>query len=517
MNATKKRRMGADNDHNIDGGDDGTVQMAAAAKVEDGSTTLATIMAEIKDMRNRMDETEMSKQNEIDHMKSRISQMEEENKLLQDKCESFEARCGSLESSMKILVKEQKWEYSVPDIPRSHWIEAGFDNDNEDDDYIECMEDFLKHIKRYTCNLRSANGYILSLGGDFNDVDDERVLLHDDVLLPHWNELANALQLYQTLHSSTVISELDFYNVQLAPSVLGLLLPALRRNRVKHFILEKNDFANVHEGIEFVLDVIRGNQKMMGLKWINNRINNMEDAQLLIDAVSSHPSIDEFHLDSCFGGDGVNGYEVLQSILSECNNFTTISVNRNSIRTGGGTEISDFILGNPPLMELSLKSNNLNDDDAILISRALKHNTNLKILNLSGNSITEVGNGALRKAVNGPTSLNTVSDSNHTCFIDGIDFGDSPKNYRHTARYNRSRKLYHLLSVRNREGSNVRHLNLEFGDENDEDDDSIKLVPKVLESIHHYHYASLMGCAKPLSIIYEIMRSWKMPELYERR
>ena len=144
----------------------------------------------------------------------------------------------------------------------------------------------------------------------------------------------------------------------------------------------------------------------------------------------------------------------------------------------------------------------------------------MEVLNLRGNNITEVGNGALRKAVYDPTSLNTVSDSNHTCYIEGIDLGDIPRNADldsdsgHTARDNRKRKLYHLLSVRNREGSNVRHLNLEFGGENDEDDDSIKLVPKVLESIKRSSSPN-MCYEKPLSIIYEIMRSWKMPELYE--
>ena len=73
-------------------------------------------------------------------------------------------------------------------------------------------------------------------------------------------------------------------------------------------------------------------------------------------------------------------------------------------------------------MKLSLETNNLNDEDAVLISRALKHNTNLKELWLGGNNITEVGNGALRKAVYDTTSLNTVSESNHTCFIKGIDW-----------------------------------------------------------------------------------------------
>ena len=70
--------------------------------------------------------------------------------------------------------------------------------------------------------------------------------------------------------------------------------------------------------------------------------------------------------------------------------------------------------------------------------------------------------------------------------------------------------------MRNREGSNVYHFNLELGDE-EEDDEHLGLVPHVLESVNRYakrrpaYYKS-----SPLSIMYEILQSWKMPELYER-
>ena len=118
----------------------------------------------------------------------------------------------------------------------------------------------------------------------------------------------------------------------------------------------------------------------------------------------------------------------------------------------------------------------------MLFARALKHNSNLSDLYLGENNIIEIQN-----AVYDTTSLNTVSDSNHTCFIHGVGLDDDVRqNFSSLNTNNRARKIYYLSSLRNREGSNVRHLNLEFGGENDEDDDSIKLVPKVLESINHY-------------------------------
>ena len=76
--------------------------------------------------------------------KSRISQLEDQN--------------DSLERSVAILVKEQNYEYSAPDIPRSHWIEAGFDNEDDNDDYIDKMEEFLSNMKMDTCRLRNGDG-----------------------------------------------------------------------------------------------------------------------------------------------------------------------------------------------------------------------------------------------------------------------------------------------------------------------------------------------------------------------
>jgi len=245
--------------------------------------------------------------------------------------------------------------------------------------------------------------------------------------------------------------------------------------------------------------------------------------------IISHPSIDGVWLDNCFG-EGINGYDILRSILSSGKSFKSIGAGRNNIQTGGGTAISDYLATNPPLTELYLRNNHLNDEDAVLIARALKHNSTLQILGLEENNITNFGRSALSKALYDTTSLNLMSDCNHTCEISdlsslgGINLGDDipcNQDYSCTARENRRCKLYHLLSLRNREESNVRHLNSEFGGE-DEDEVTLKLVPRVLESVHLYSNGTMNGyrpsnTVQPLSIMYEILRGWKMPELYGQR
>ena len=70
----------------------------------------------------------------------------------------------------------------------------------------------------------------------------------------------------------------------------------------------------------------------------------------------------------------------------------------------------------------------------------------------------------------------------------------------------------------------------EFDGTDEENDNSMKLTPKVFEVVHKY-YATIEDTrryhvndkptyqirVRPLSIMYEIVRGWKMPELYESR
>jgi len=484
--AIKKRRV--DGGHHHQGGDS-----ASESTEVDSGVTLAAIMAKMNEMETR----NISMQNEMT--------------LLKNENKSLMTRCDSLERSMQILIKERKWEYSAPDIPTSHWIEAGFDQD-----YIVDMKIyFLDIIQGTTCELRSGRDMRdewITVGN--NDIN---LILHDDLLLPHWKELANAMQLYRKGKL-----KLSIVNLQLSTSVIDLLKPVLKNKPLEIIDLQNNSFVHIREGIEFAVEVMESNERMCTFYWTSNTINSMEDARYLVEAVNSHPAINTVRLENCFGND-INGYGILQSLLAGDKNFTYIDLERNNFtQTGGSTAISDYIATNPSLEILRLSDNHLNDDDARLIARALKHNTNLKDVWLCDNNITEVGVKALSKAVYNPESLNSVADCNHTCKVRGIDFGDIPVNLSvSTLKQNRARKIYHLLSLWNREGSNVRHLNLEFGDE---EEDTLALVPKVLECVHRYSHECVhqrrhnqVEYLQPLSITYEILRGWKMPELYEPR
>jgi len=202
---------------------------------EGGGVSLTDILAEMQDMKSklsRMDEM----QNEIDSMKGKLLQMDDTKKELSkrddyinskmlemdelvSKCKHLEDKCGKLEKSVKLLVKD--WKYSVPDIPDSYWEDQGFD-----EDYIKSIRSFLGEVKEQTLRLRSGEEMeYVSLGFD----DGDGILQHDDVLIPHWKELAGALQLYQSENNF----DIAFYNMQLTLPIMNILAPALKENRLK--------------------------------------------------------------------------------------------------------------------------------------------------------------------------------------------------------------------------------------------------------------------------------------------
>ena len=151
----------------------------------------------------------------------------------------------------------------------------------------------------------------------------------------------------------------------------------------------------------------------------------MDDTNKLCKIVKNHPSIKILALGNCKGMD-VSGYEMLKTLMDAGKNkLSHIDLSNNDISTRGDTFISDFLAKSTILESLTLKGNQLDDQDAFKIVGALKNNENLRFLRLTDNSITKTGWTALRKAEFDDTNLNTAADSNHTCNIkypsDGSD------------------------------------------------------------------------------------------------
>ena len=91
--------------------------------------------------------------------------------------------------------------------------------------------------------------------------------------------------------------------------------------------------------------------------------------------------------------------EILLVILQSDIKYNNLD--NNNIDSLGAVKIAEYLGSNPPIEVLSLDHNRLNDDNAIpiLISQALKRNTNIEHIHLRLNNIMSIGVKALLTCV----------------------------------------------------------------------------------------------------------------------
>ena len=401
-------------------------------------------------------------------LSSRVNDLRRENKGLL-------LRCESLERSVKVLRKEGNWTYSAPDVPRSHWIEQGHDGE-----YADEAENLIQSIKTSTPMLRSAGGSVVSVRGRT-----QSPILSDNVLYPHWEELADAIQL------SERIMTLNLVDVQLDQRTLQIIETSAREKGVKGVTLSCNQFHG-GEGVQFAIDVLNRNRSVERFYWEDNAFHTTEHACDLIDAILEHPTVNDLELTGCSLNEIIIPLQRLFGGAPGTDILINIYLSGNRIRTNGNRCIPDFLSTNPPLKTLDLNDNQLTDDDALHIALALQSNTNLRYLYLGDNALTKHGKSVMiNQAIFGADlvgvksvceiDLNTVSEANHTCKIEGISGPKDFMNFGHvSAKSNRGRKMFRLLRRGYREGCIIPQLESEFSE------NAMVLVPHVFSCINDY-------------------------------
>lgn len=313
------------------------------------------------------------------------------------------------------------------------------------------------------------------------------------------------------MHQSSLVEvdpSLEISSIQLPEEVLGLLKAALDGNPFKSIRLRRNNGGR--DIVNFVTNVVKNNSEIKKLHLIDNPIH--EDDFNALTSVVSNSSLHEINFE---GSCRRLSYNNITTLFSQCTNLWDIDLSENAITTNGDSFLSNFLETNTTLHLLKLGYNNLNNHDAISIARALVTNRTLILLNLSGNNITQDGKNALLETVFNTSSLNAASDSNQTCLV--LCDSNWMRQFNHSSNKlsHRRQKLYHILSKRNRESSNVEQLDENLSREH---------IPTLLESIQEYSNfivdddvdGERSDSVPPLSIMYEVLRGWNMPVLYER-
>ncbi len=423
----------------------------------------------------------------------------------------------------EMMLKNQSWEYSAPALSMDDLLNDGYTHD-----HAEFLVDAARELRDCTTKMRR---------GEFPH---NRSELHVEMidsfpqfnfrvineLLPHWKEFAAALEQFTpaiNLLPDNCESYFSYYFVQMNLSAKNLVKRALMGKPFRNLGFVNNTNGDGTRGglsVDIILEIVENNKHLRKLEIANNQIGR-QHIERLCSAVRNHPLVHLGLCDSFVAGDGD---EMLASLLRiDELKLEKLDMSSNSITAVGITLLADFLATNPRLKDLDLSKNNLNDSDAALIANALRSNTRLRNLDLKLNNINDAGEEVLRRLLWDNSSLNAVADLNHTC---SIDVGWSAPDYdeifddwnsHEKKQVNRGRKIYNILSSRNKTMSNAQHFgNIE-----------VKILPNMLAAVHKYYDASTEydltndmykhdPKVEPLSIAYEIMRKWdKVFPLYK--
>jgi len=114
--------------------------------------------------------------------------------------------------------------------------------------------------------------------------------------------------------------------------------------------------------------------------------------------------------------------------------------------------------------------------------------------------------------------LNAAYHSNHHCnlYLYGVGINSNIRKFNtcDDSAKNRRKKIYNILSTRNRNRENAAYFESHHIGINHIPQILSLLVPFSQHHLHDINGRQEKDEVKPLSIAFEILRDWKMPELY---
>ena len=390
-------------------------------------------------------------------------------------------------------------------IPASDWVSIGYSQQE-----AHAMERLQNDMKKY-CDEEDETTIVLK--GTFNDI-----LPHHDMLLPHWNRLAKAL------HGRTSINSIRIAAISMPVSVVDIMFPAFQSmNNLVDLRFCAARLGDYRKLLSFVKDNTRLQKFVLGMQ----ELENVSIANSLANAVNDHPSLEVIGLIQC----GLNNATVLRIILEGCARLNSISIQDNNLGSESAAVIADFIRSNHQTEVLDFSRNNIKDNDIELIASALMNNTNLSQLNLKDNDITEEGEKHILKAVFDPTSMNSIIESNHTCF----PFAFDPSKTSEIVQRSRLEQNVFIINddcnisikekIRQKVVLALCGVEGELFDLSYLNDLPLKVMPRVLELIQEHTALRSMvlnGTRNTpqlerdvLSRLFHTLRGWELPLLFE--
>eukprot|EP00956_Cyclotella_meneghiniana_P019022 scaffold32223_cov83-Cyclotella_meneghiniana.AAC.5 len=434
---------------------------------------------------------------------AKIALLEQKLELLREASLSEYVRKAKYQEVVK---KNQDYEYPVAMPSIEEIMSQGFN----EQDATEIHEDIAAMVEQ-TKNMRS--------GEAMNYIDPNPIgSIYYDGYLPHYKEFVDALIEYR--HTMNYRRDVRFKcsmgSMELTRDVLAILQDGFYHAHFDSMTIYSNLEVTVDRlvgYIDFIANCVAASTRLIQLDLNQIFVENTRDMDVLCEGINSNISLEHLTLDECGNEHGLSG-EILSKLKSKTLKSVAICTDLSNL---GPTDMSEFLSSNPSLTALDLCSNPFNRQDIVYIADALRHNTTLLNLELSWDNISNHCH-LLESAIFDRASLNAAYESNHHCKIKiwGCNISSDIEKFNtySDAIRNRNKKIYTILSTRNRNRENAAYF--------ESDDIGIKHIPRIISllkplSRHNMKKRKMMSIhddTKPLSIVYEIMRDWKMPELY---
>jgi hypothetical protein len=313
----------------------------------------------------------------------------------------FEAAL-SFDRGVTLPVRPTQASYNKPD----NWIERNRIGLEKVKGQLQTCIDSAINKKMYNLQL-IHNGYQLIHNSYENQLldNEEPIVWHESVLDEYWDQLEDALSGDELV---TNICGIEIMNVQMKKERLAALVTALSEQVSSSAYIQFHNTNLCGESIISLSELLDVSTTLQSFSISHNRIDNMESARCLSRSLKSHSCIKDLQLYRCDLG---SSPEILAVILQS--DISLINLSNNNIDSLGAVKIAQYLESDPPIEYLLLGHNRLNDDDVILISQALKRNTNLKTIHIHTNNFTAIGVKALLTCAFDSSSLNAISESNH--------------------------------------------------------------------------------------------------------
>eukprot|EP00956_Cyclotella_meneghiniana_P010976 scaffold15382_cov104-Cyclotella_meneghiniana.AAC.2 len=457
------------------------------------------------EIRSRVDDLEnecyMLKQRQLES-EAKISDLEEKVDILQSAFEISEKKANYL----GVVLENQQWEYpySIPTIQEIR--SCGYNEQDSEDVHIDITD-----MAVVTERMRKGELIYHITPNRFNVIQP----FYEEYLY-HYEAFAEALIEYRhtIYYNDTDTNEL-LHCFMLDPTSLPreILETALKYTHFDKLKFYQNNLQGVGY-IEFIANCISSNIRLKYLELNDITFQHTREIDELCVAINTKYTLHSLELADCVCVGDL--HQVFNKLKSKT--VKNISLSGRNLSNLRRTDMSVFLLSNPSLRFLKLWSIPFTEEDIVYIADALRSNTTLHKLTVGFNSYPIPSNWHyIGSAIFNCTSLNAVYNSNHHCSIrmtqpqssilDKFNKCNDPVK-------NRRKKIYNILSTRNRRRENAAYF--------ESDGIRIKHIPQILaslKSLSEHYLGDKRGSqhvdeVKPLSIAFEIMRDWKIPELY---